>query len=36
MVVILGEDQYDAWLKAPLARSMDFIKPYAAGLLSTR
>lgn len=35
MVVILGEDQYDAWLEAPLARSMDFIKPYAAGLLTT-
>jgi putative SOS response-associated peptidase YedK len=36
MVVILGEDQYDAWLEAPLARSMDFIKPYAAGLLTMR
>ncbi|WP_310564825.1 SOS response-associated peptidase family protein [Hydrogenophaga sp.] len=36
MVVILGEDQYDAWLHAPMAGSIDFIKPYAAADLSTR
>lgn len=35
MAVILGEDQYDAWLNAPVAQSKDFIKPYAAGLLTT-
>jgi putative SOS response-associated peptidase YedK len=27
MVVILAEDQYDAWLGAPAERSMDFMRP---------
>lgn len=27
MVVILGEDDYDAWLDAPAERSMDFMRP---------
>lgn len=33
MVVILPEDQYDDWLGAPAARSMDFIRQYPAQLL---
>ena len=30
MVVILREDQYDEWLDAPAARSMDFMRQYPA------
>ena len=33
MVVILDEADYDAWLEAPLPRSIDFLKPYPAELL---
>lgn len=33
MVVILHEDQYDDWLSAPAARSMDFMRQYPAQLL---
>lgn len=33
MVVILHESDYDAWLDAPAARSMDFMRQYPAGLL---
>lgn len=30
MVVILPEDQYDAWLEAKPSESMDFMKAYSA------
>ena len=33
MVVILHEHQYDEWLKAPAAKSMDFMRQYPAHLL---
>jgi putative SOS response-associated peptidase YedK len=33
MVVILSEDQYDAWLKAPAGKSMDFMRQYPEGRL---
>jgi putative SOS response-associated peptidase YedK len=33
MVVILNEDSYDAWLKAPADKSMDFMRQYPAELL---
>lgn len=33
MVVILHEDQYDAWLEAPASASMDFMRQYPASLL---
>jgi len=33
MVVILREDQYDEWLDAPAAKSMDFMRQYPAHLL---
>ena len=33
MVVILREDQYDEWLDAPAARSMNFMQPFPAQLL---
>lgn len=33
MVVILREDQYDEWLDAPAARSMDVMRQYRAELL---
>jgi putative SOS response-associated peptidase YedK len=37
MVVILPEAAYDAWLHAPAAQSMDFLRPYPAEkLLVTR
>jgi putative SOS response-associated peptidase YedK len=28
MVVVMVEDQYDEWLKAPAGRSMDFMRQY--------
>lgn len=28
MMVILGEDQYDEWLKASAGKSMDFMRLY--------
>jgi len=34
MVVILEPDQYPAWLEAPSGRSMDFMQPYPADLLT--
>ncbi len=34
MAVILQEEDYDAWLKAPPERSMDFMLPYPAGQLT--
>ncbi|MFN7881463.1 MAG: SOS response-associated peptidase [bacterium] len=34
MVVILGEDSYDAWLDAPESESMEFMRQYPAELLS--
>ena len=30
MVVILSEDSYDDWLRAPVAKSMDFMRAYPA------
>lgn len=30
MVVILAEDQFDDWLKAPAGKSMDFMRQYPA------
>lgn len=33
MVVILSDDQYDNWLQAPPARSMEFLRRYPAGSL---
>jgi putative SOS response-associated peptidase YedK len=33
MVVILHEHQYDEWLKAPAAKSMEFMRQYPAHLL---
>lgn len=33
MVVILNEDDYDAWLDAPVERSMGFLQQYPAGRL---
>jgi len=33
MVVILREEDYDAWLKAPAEKSMDFMRQYPAELL---
>ena len=33
MVVILREEDYDAWLKAPAEQSMDFMRQYPAELL---
>lgn len=33
MVVILTEDDYDAWLNAPMARSMDFLRQFPADRL---
>jgi putative SOS response-associated peptidase YedK len=30
MVVILNEDDYDAWLDAPAERSMEFLQQYPA------
>lgn len=35
MVVVLSEDQYDAWLDAPAARSMKFMRQDPAPLLMT-
>lgn len=32
MVVILEESDYDAWLSAPAARSMEFLVQYPGGL----
>lgn len=33
MAEILNEDSYDAWLKAPAEKSMDFMRQYPAELL---
>ena len=35
MVVILPEDQYSDWLNASVARSMDFMRAFAAPSLTT-
>jgi putative SOS response-associated peptidase YedK len=34
MVVILEPDQYAGWLEAPSGSGMDYMRPYAANLLT--
>jgi putative SOS response-associated peptidase YedK len=36
MIVVLREEDYDAWLDAPAERSMDFMRQWAPEHLSTR
>jgi putative SOS response-associated peptidase YedK len=36
MVVVLEEDQYDAWLRAPAAESREFLRQYPAENLVAR
>lgn len=34
MVVVLGEEDYDAWLAAPVSKSMAFMRQYPAEMLA--